>query len=73
MCDWKGYEMRYFVGIAIGLMIIFNWTSIKSYFDKKIDEQAGQVTATQPEKPQSTAVQQKATTPQKQDLFKDFK
>ena len=54
-------------------MIIFNWTSIKSYFDKKIDEQAGQVAATQPEKPQSTAVQQKVATPQKQDLFKDFK
>lgn len=65
--------MRYFVGIAIGLMIIFNWTSIKSYFDKKIDEQAGQVAATPAEKPQSATVQQKTATPQKQDLFKDFK
>lgn len=65
--------MRYFVGIAIGLMIIFNWTSIKSYFDKKIDEQAGQVTVSPVEKPQSPTVQQKAATPQKQDLFKDFK
>lgn len=31
--------MRYLIGIAIGLAIIFNWTYIKSYFDKKIDEQ----------------------------------
>ena len=65
--------MRYFVGIAMGLLIIFNWTSIKSYFDKKIDEQAGQVAAAQAEKSQNVAAPHKAPTSQKQDLFKDFK
>lgn len=65
--------MRYFIGIAIGLMIIFNWSSIKTYFDKKIDEQAGQAVTAQPEKAQNASAQQKPAPQQKQDLFKDFK
>ena len=65
--------MRYFIGIAIGLMIIFNWSSIKTYFDKQIDEQAGQTATAPPEKAQNVPTQPKPAAPQKQDLFKDFK
>lgn len=65
--------MRYFIGIAIGLMIIFNWSSIKTYFDKQIDEQAGQAATASPEKTQNAPAQPKPAAPQKQDLFKDFK
>lgn len=68
--------MRYFIGIAIGLVIVFNWSSIKSYFDKNITEQAvpatvqGQSIGTPQEPIQKQT--DKSDSP-KQDLFKEFK
>ncbi len=67
--------MRYLIGIAIGLVIVFNWSSIKSYFDKSISEQAGssavksESTGAPPEAPKK----QEDTSPPKQDMFKEFK
>lgn len=68
--------MRYLIGIAIGLAIIFNWSSIKSYFDKSIVEQAGssQIQAGQlSEAPKELPKGQLDAPVQKQDMFKDFK
>lgn len=71
--------MKYFIGIAMGLLIIFNWSSIKSYFDKSISEQSGAISAPAADAKEPTALQEKTapqtkpTTAQKQDLFKDFK
>lgn len=68
--------MRYLIGIVFGLLIVFNWSSIKSYFDKQIDEQAGAVSVTnKPDgsvQPPQTGQPEK-TAPAKQDLFKEFK
>jgi hypothetical protein len=69
--------MRYLIGIAIGLVIVFNWTTIKSYFDKKIDEQS----SASPASPQAQAIspaQEPAKkvvdeSGAKQDAFKEFK
>lgn len=68
--------MRYLIGIVLGLFIVFNWSSIKSYFDSKIDEQAGSLSSvSKTEGGDQTAQPKKIekTSPAKQDLFKDFK
>ena len=68
--------MRYFIGIAIGLVIVFNWSSIKSYFDKNITEQAVPVSAQGQSISTPKDLNQKQTdqsNPPKQDLFKEFK
>ena len=68
--------MRYLIGIVLGLLIAFNWSSIKSYFDQKIDEQAGVISA--PSKTEGAtqipqANQSEKASSEKKDLFKDFK
>lgn len=69
--------MRYLIGIVFGLLIVFNWSSIKTYFDKNIDQQAEVLINTN--KPEATnQVQQQASqtdkpSSEKKDLFKDFK
>lgn len=68
--------MRYLIGIVFGLLIVFNWSSIKSYFDQKIDEQAGVISATGKTEggAQAPQVNQlEKTGSEKKDLFKDFK
>jgi len=68
--------MRYLIGIAIGLAIIFNWTAIKSYFDEKLIEQSVSTSAV-PETSEKIVkpTEENAKKPEgaKQDLFKDFK
>lgn len=68
--------MRYLIGIVFGLLIVFNWSTIKSYFDKQIDEQAGAVNITNSlngnvQSPKSGQTEKANQT--KQDLFKEFK
>lgn len=68
--------MRYLIGIAIGLAIIFNWTTIKSYFDEKLVEQSGpKSTVSDPSEKVVKSTEENAKKPEgaKQDLFKDFK
>lgn len=69
--------MRYLIGIVLGLLIVFNWSSIKTYFDKNIDQQA-EVLTNSNKSEASSQVQQQAAQPdkpssEKKDLFKDFK
>lgn len=68
--------MRYLIGIGLGLVIVFNWSSIKSYFDKQIDEQAVNLSITTKaegsnQAPLSGQVEKAGS--EKKDLFKDFK
>jgi hypothetical protein len=68
--------MRYLIGIAIGLAIIFNWTTIKSYFDEKIIEQSSPkstVSDTSEKVVKPTEDSTKKPDGAKQDLFKEFK
>lgn len=68
--------MRYLIGIVLGLLIVFNWSSIKSYFDTKIDEQAGNLSSVSKTEGVDQIAQPKQnekSSPAKQDLFKDFK
>jgi len=68
--------VRYFIGIAIGLAIVFNWSSIKSYFDKSIAEQAVSAPAQGQSNVNQQGINQKQTdqsNSSKQDLFKEFK
>ena len=69
--------MRYLIGIAIGLVIVFNWSAIKSYFDKKIDEQSSASSVSPqaqvispPQEPVKKEADESST---KQDAFKEFK
>jgi hypothetical protein len=65
--------MRIIIGIIIGIFIIFNWGSIKEYFDEKLsksEESASpEAKTSQPTAPKSSP--QKGG--EKADAFKDFK
>lgn len=69
--------MRYLIGIVLGLLIVFNWSSVKTYFDKNIDQQAGSIgTINKAEVGNQTSqqpVQNEKQSPEKKDLFKEFK
>ena len=68
--------MRYLIGIVFGLLIVFNWSSIKAYFDKQIDHQATSLSgqsSTQPSAQSAPAPQADKSNSMKQDLFKEFK
>lgn len=69
--------MRYLIGIVLGLLIVFNWSSIKTYFDKNIDQQAEALTNSNKSEASNQLQQQAAQTDkpssEKKDLFKDFK
>lgn len=69
--------MRYLIGIVFGFLIVFNWSSIKTYFDKNIDEQSGVIdsankTEARNQTSQQTTQSEKTST-EKKDLFKEFK
>jgi len=65
--------MRIIIGIVIGILIIFNWSLIRDYFDHKLsktEEAVGsEVKANQDQAPK--APQQKSN--EKVDSFKEFK
>ena len=68
--------MRILFGIALGLLVVFNWSSIRSYFDTQIDQQAKEgvahkAAAPTPEAPRAPATE--PPVPVKADPFKDFK
>jgi hypothetical protein len=65
--------MRIIIGIIIGIFIIFNWSSIRDYFDQKLSksEEAVAVEGQGSQNQPSKAPQQKNT--EKVDSFKDFK
>jgi predicted negative regulator of RcsB-dependent stress response len=65
--------MRIIIGIIIGIFIIFNWGSIKEYFDEKLSKSeesaSSDAKTSQPAAPKSSP--QKGG--EKVDSFKDFK
>lgn len=65
--------MRIIIGIIIGIFIIFNWGSIKEYFDQKLSKSeepaSSDAKGSQPVVPKSSP--QKGG--EKVDSFKDFK
>ena len=68
--------MRILFGIALGLLVVFNWASISAYFDTQIDQQAKEgaaqkAAAPTPEAPRAPVAEPPA--PAKADPFKDFK
>lgn len=68
--------MRYLIGIFLGLLIVFNWSSIKTYFDKQIDQQAGTVSPPSIGNVSEELLkssQTEKTTSEKKDPFKEFK
>jgi hypothetical protein len=66
--------MRIIIGIILGFFIIFNWGSIKDYFDGKLSEGEASVESSQDSsKNKSSTKDAKSTKESKQDLFKDFK
>ena len=36
--------MRMIIGILVGILIVFNWSSIKSYFDSSLSKQGVETT-----------------------------
>ena len=66
--------MRIVIGIIFGLLIIFNWGSIKTYFDSKIAENQPTKSDAQPQAI-SPPLQSKANNSQdsNSDSFKSFK
>lgn len=69
--------MRYLIGIVFGLLIVFNWSSIKTYFDKNIDQQAGSIGSTNKvevvNQTSQQPIQNEKASSEKKDLFKEFK
>lgn len=66
--------MRIIIGIVLGFFIIFNWGSIKDYFDSKLSGGDASVESIQDaNKNKSSAKESKSKSEPKQDLFKDFK
>lgn len=67
--------MRIIIGIIIGIFIIFNWGSIRDYFDNKLsktEEAVGSEVKAAPEQAPKASPQQKNNN-EKVDSFKDFK
>jgi len=69
--------VRYLIGIVFGLLIVFNWSSIKTYFDKNIDQQAGALGSSNKAEVSNQTTQQpvqnEKPSSEKKDLFKEFK
>lgn len=36
--------MRYIIGIVVGILIVFNWNSVKSMFDNSVAKQGQELT-----------------------------
>lgn len=72
----RGELVRYLIGIVLGFLIVFNWSTIKSYFDKQINEQAGGTSVTNSTNGHVQSFksgQAETPNPAKNDLFKEFK
>lgn len=58
--------MRLIIGIVLGILIVFNWSTIKSYFDSSLSGQQQKVTPTEAASP--SAPQKAPEPPQPQDV-----
>ena len=68
--------MRILFGIALGLIVVFNWSSIRAYFDTQIDQQAKEgaaLKATAPIPEPAHAPSAEPAAGPKADPFKNFK
>jgi len=54
----KGIFMRLIIGIIFGILIVFNWSSIKELFDSSLASQAKGADKTESVAPSQPAVQQ---------------
>lgn len=48
--------MRYIIGIVVGILIVFNWNSVKSMFDNSIAKQGQELTQPMGESSKATEV-----------------